>query len=273
MSSASPLSSESGIKDLNAGKRPPQVRRYGEPERSPAVSASGISLPEPVNAEVGGPRKHTMHAAVKDTTESLAVKPLNSYTSTTSPERVAPPKSASPTKKPMPAWAGPLERALAEETPKGAAQPTQTEVKSLPPHLRNTTKVINGSAGPDPNSKLDPIATIHQPASADLDAQFEAACAATRRVSGSEKVLRSTGNDTGLIRGEALAPKTATPSNGLKEVKQVSVHPTTKPYFSELIIGRVSHARTCSPVPTSSIRHQQRMTANTTTANTFSKCP
>jgi hypothetical protein len=77
-----------------------------------------------------------MHAAVKDTTESLAVKPLNSYTSTTSPERIAPPKSASPTKKPMPAWAGPLERALAE-------------VKSLPPHLHNTTKVINGSPGPD----------------------------------------------------------------------------------------------------------------------------
>jgi hypothetical protein len=60
----------------------------------------------------------------------------------------------------MPAWAGPLERALAEETTKGAAQPTQTEVKSLPPHLHNTTKVINGSPGPDPNSKLDPVASI-----------------------------------------------------------------------------------------------------------------
>jgi hypothetical protein len=253
MSSASPLLNESGIKDLNAGKWPPQVRRYGEPERSPAVSASGISSPKPVNAEVGGPRKHMMHAAVKDTTESLAVKPLNSYTSTTSPERVAPPKSASPTKKPMPAWAGPLERALAEDTPKGPIQSTQTEVKSLPPHLRKTDKSINASAGPGANHKLDPVATSYDLAGLDLNARFEAACAATRRVSGSEKVLRSTGNDTGLIQGEALAPKMATPYNGLKEVNQVSVQRTTKPCFSELMISRVPYARTCPPMPTSSI--------------------
>jgi hypothetical protein len=223
LSSASPMSSASGSNNLNAGKWPPQVRRSGEPVRSPSVSAPSSSTSEPANAEQGGPIGRNVHVPAKEYVENFEVKPPNSHTPVT-PPRVTPPRSVSPVKISLPAWAGPLEKALAEDTSKISVLPTQTEVKSIPPHLRNTSNVVSTGPPSEQLRELRPVAIKHQPALLDLDASFKAACEITRRVSGSKTSMPSAVNDADLLRREASTSKTATPHGGRKSVEHVRTH-------------------------------------------------
>jgi hypothetical protein len=222
---AAPLSNGSGSNDLNAGKWPPQVRRHGEPERSLSVSAPSSCTLEPANAEHRGQRGRTMHVQAEESVENFEVKPLESHSSMTLPKRVAASKSKSPVKTLLPAWAGPLEKALAEDTSKGSVLPTQTEVKSVPPHLRKISQVISTKTSSDRRRELHPV-TKHQPALLDPGASVGAVCETTWRVSGSNISAPSAMINADLLRREALAANMTTPSVIPKDSEDASIYPT-----------------------------------------------
>jgi hypothetical protein len=201
-----------------------QIRHSSEAVGMSSASAPSSSTLEPANAEHGRQRGRTTHVPAKESVENFEVKPPESYPLMTPPKHAAPSKSKPPAKTSLPAWAGPLEKALAEDTSKGSVLPTQTEVKSVPPHLRKICKVISMSAPSDRRRELHPVTTKHQPALLDLTASSKAACEATRQVLGSKIYAPSTVDDADLLRREASTAKMTTPSNGLKDVGDVSIY-------------------------------------------------
>jgi hypothetical protein len=181
-SMTSPVNSP-GTNDLNVGNWPPQAPRQTQPERIQSKTASGVSMKDSSNNKITEPvPQHN------DTTKNLAVKPRISPRPA---ETINSSKAISRTESGLPAWAGPLEKALAEDTSRVPVLTNQTKLTSIPPHLRNSPKATNTSARSAHRTELDPMETSYNSASFDIEAQFEAACEATRRVSSSTTATRS----------------------------------------------------------------------------------
>jgi hypothetical protein len=83
-------------------------------------------------------------------------------------------RAASPEKSSLPAWAGPLEKALAEDTLKTPLVPgsAASTTISIPTHMRR--QLSDGDSRPLAAARYQPLS---------LDAHFEQACDTTRRVS------------------------------------------------------------------------------------------
>jgi hypothetical protein len=210
MTSMSPPVNNLETNDLNASELPSQVPRQDRPERSQAKTSFSFSTTESPDTTLTEPAHHD-----KDTTGNLTVKPRMSPKLA---KTIDPSKRMSRTESGLPAWAGPLEKALAEDTSKVPALTNQTKLSSTPSHLRKPPKATNMSAESAYHTDLDPVATRHPSASFNLDAQFKAACEATRRVSSSTTAMRSE-NDQTLASYENRVSSYDIP----KDIKKVSM--------------------------------------------------
>jgi hypothetical protein len=175
--------------------------------------SSGSSVTKPVAAQNGDAGGHTMG--------NFAVKPASSHKPPSPVGLVAPPIE-SVTKKTLPVWAGPLEKALAEDTSKVPAFVGQAAVKSISPHLRKPGKAIIMSTEHLQSRSSDLQANSYQPAAFDIDAHYEAACEATRRASSSLTAVRSA-NDVDLLKHETLATNMMSFYDSTNDVEQVDI--------------------------------------------------
>ncbi|KAF1913877.1 hypothetical protein BDU57DRAFT_597130 [Ampelomyces quisqualis] len=125
--SLSPASSaqEMPVKPLTDGKWPVQMPRGYHPEQYLSPSKPTIPSGGAVQSSADG----VMEVAPTRSDSAHADSTMKS--SIFSSSRVPPPKKDN-----MPAWAGPLEKALAEDTSRNQPGIGQPAKKSLPPHLR-----------------------------------------------------------------------------------------------------------------------------------------
>jgi hypothetical protein len=208
------------------GQWPAQAPRRVEPVVHPAVDATPSAPTEQPTSANSPPAKIS---TVPEMPAGLAVRPsyfagtagakkqtMESFMPTPVQARSTM-SSASPGKATLPAWAGPLEKALAD----GAS------MKSVPPHLRKPTS--NEYPRAQQVIKLAPSDTNERDSS-NLGARFEVAVEASRRVSDSS-IVKEKGENGGLL------PHTA---------KQVSLYWTPLLFFG--LTGRNVQARMVPPV-------------------------
>jgi hypothetical protein len=139
-------------------------------------------------------------------------------------------KSVSPAKSAVPAWAAPLEKALAEDIRKESVQcdmtmefPLRTDTTrkaSVPPHMRNkgiladvvSASQCNSTQGPG----LDTAAKVHE---SHFSPSRKNVLIGTSRALAFKALV----NEEDKLNDEALAWKIATADLGARNVKQVSV--------------------------------------------------
>ncbi|CAO2657310.1 Nn.00g034360.m01.CDS01 [Neocucurbitaria sp. VM-36] len=227
---------KSGSSSLAVGGVNPARLHHGPcPDLAPQDSRS----PQELIHEANPPPSMYSIGSRADTTNSLYNAPSNSYTSSTdqvatlakgtmetfpftefhqpqsSASSDASAKLVSLPKNAVPAWAAPLEKALAEEIrgaptnpAKGTTQSVKTASASIPPHLRKTRRLTSGTAGPH----LNPTAKIYKPSKSH---QSETSCHA---IGTTAAVTVATEEDR--LRDETLAWKMATIDLGLDDAKQ-----------------------------------------------------
>jgi hypothetical protein len=145
-------------------------------------------------------------------------------------------RSISPEKGIAPAWAGPLEKLLAESISKQSTTTAKSALVSIPPHLRKIKKVARAAtdcANGQQGNNLSPISTSYSH-SISLEARYEAAEEASRRVSNTS--ASAIMNHQDQFDDNALDWILTTADLGSKDVQEVS-EPTLHPIPYLLQIG------------------------------------